>query len=238
MSYYIKYSPPGDVRYLPQAWAKEEYFEIILSDNRGNDRRDSSESKGVCPVSWSETDMIEKDVIDWYVEHGGEMTDFDREFLARLRKEEAEGVVAVDMKAIEKTYRVNLARTEMEENEQRELWKQMDATVGRWVPFEGKPGGFVWENYKEGEGGGVPVKKEGTKKVAKKKQEVVASATPKPAVLPITRVEVTLGGKDIVIELTSASDISTMLEDLQKVHGFSEKMKKKLDALLVQNKPT
>ena len=76
------------------------------------------------------------------------------------------------------------------------------------------------------------------KKVAKKKQEAVAKPVPDPVVLPITRVEVTLGGKDIVIELTSASDISIMLEDLQKVHGFSEKMKKKLDALLVQNKPT
>ncbi len=236
MSYYVKYSPPGDVRYLPQAWAKEEYFEIVLSDNRGNNGSHTSESKGSDPVPWSETDQLERDVLDWYVENGGEMTEFDREFIARLRKEEAEGAVAVDMKAIEKTYRVNLVRWEMEENEQRELWKQMDATVGRWVPFEGKPGEFVWENYKEGEGGGVPVKKEGKKKVAKKKQEAVA--TPEPVVLPITRVEVTLGGKDIVIELTSASDISVILEDLQKVHGFSEKMKKKLDALLVQNKPT
>jgi hypothetical protein len=236
MSYYIKYSPPGDVRYLPQAWAKEEYFEIVLSGNRGNVRGDSSESKGNGPVSWSETDELERDVLDWYVENGGEMTEFDREFIARLRKEEAEGAVAVDMKAIEKTYRVNLARWEMEENEQRELWKQMDATVGRWVPLGDEPGKYVWENYKEGEGGGVPVKKEVKKKVTKKKQEAVA--TPTAVVLPITRVEVTLGGKDIVIELTSASDISVILEELQKVHGFSEKMKKKLDALLVQNKPT
>jgi hypothetical protein len=237
MSYYIKYSPPGDVRYLPQAWAKEEYFQIALSDNRGNVRGDSSESKGCGPVSWSETDELERDVLDWYVENGGEMTEFDREFIARLRKEEAEGVVAVDIKAIEKTYRVNLVRREMEENEQRELWKQMDATVGRWVPFEGKPGGFVWENYKEGE---APTASKTMAKKApiKKKKAVTATATPEPVVLPITRVEVTLGGKDIVIELTSASDISAILEELQKVHGFSEKMKKKLDALLVQNKPT
>ncbi len=234
MSYYIKYSPPGDVRYLPQAWAKEEYFQIALSDNRGNVGSHTSESKGCGPVSWSETDQLERDVLDWYVENGGEMTEFDRAFLSRLRKEEAEGAVAVDMKAIEKTYRVNLVRWEMEENEQRELWKQMDATVGRWVPLGDEPGKYVWENYKEGEGGGVPVKKEGKKKVVKKKQEAVSA----PVVLPITRVEVTLGGKDIVIELTSTSDISAILEELQKVHGFSEKMKKKLDALLVQNKPT
>jgi hypothetical protein len=233
MSYYVKYIPLGDVRYLPQAWAKEEYFQIAISDNRGNDRRDSSESKGVYQVSWSETDELERNVLDWYVENGGEMTEFDRAFLARLRKEEAEGVVAVDMKAIEKTYRVNLARWEMEENEQRELWKQMDATVGRWVPLGDEPGKFVWENYKEGE---APT---ATKSMARKapiKKKKVATAT--AVVLPITRVEVTLGGKDIVIELTSASDISVILEELQKVHGFSEKMKKKLDALLVQNKPT
>lgn len=233
MSYYIKYTPAEDVHYLPEAWKAEEYFPIDLSRNH----IPPCEWKGGGAVKISEADMIEADVLEWYRGCGGEMTEFDREFIARLRKEEAEWAVGIDMKAIEKTYRVNLARREMADAELREHWARVDASVGRWIPLgEGK---YVWENYKEGEGGksAVPIKKPVVKKVpVKKKPEAPAGALAVP--LPITRVEVTLGGNDIVIELTSASDIPTILEGLKEQYGFSEKMKKKLDVLLSQNKPT
>lgn len=229
MSYYVKYSPSGDERYLPEAWKTEEYFTICLA-------RDN-----LLPCPWkgeggeiniSEADELEQVVKEWYAEHGGEMTDFDRVFLENMRKAEEESRVAIDTKAIDKAYRVNLVKQEMADAEMREHWARVDASVGRWVEFDS--GKYVWENYKEGEGGKVvtPVKKPTVKKApAKKKPEI-------PAPLPITRVEVTLAGQDIVIELTSASDIPAILEGLKEQYGFSEKMKKKLDALLTQNKPT
>ena len=235
MSYYIKYSPSEDKRYLPDVWKSEQYFEICLSrgDVLSIEPKEQSYTGDI-----SEADMIEADVKEWYAEHGGEMTDFDREFLENMRKAEAEARGAIDTKAIDKAYRVNLVKQEMADAEMREHWARVDASVGRWLEFE--PGKYVWENYKEGEGDAKPVLAPLVKKKApvKKKAEEVVKSVPLVVPLPITRVEVTLGGKDIVIELTSASDIPAILVGLKEQHGFSEKMKKKLDALLTANKPT
>ena len=234
MSYYVKYSPSEDERYLPEAWKKEEYFTISLA--RDNLPPCTWKGEGG-EINISEADELEQVIKEWYAEHGGEMTDFDRVFLENMRKAEAESRVAIDTKAIDKAYSVNLVKQEIADAELREHWTRVDASVGRWAPLGDGDGKYVWVNYKEGEGGKgvVPVKKPTVKKApAKKKPEAPVPTVP----LPITRVEVTLGGQDIVIELTSASDIPAILEGLKEQYGFSEKMKKKLDALLTQNKPT
>ena len=80
MSYYVKYTPTEDVRYLPEAWKAEEYFEINLSRNHIL----PCEWKGGDTVKISEADMIEEDVLEWYKEYGGEMTEFDRVFLETI----------------------------------------------------------------------------------------------------------------------------------------------------------
>jgi hypothetical protein len=54
---------------------------------------------------------------------------------------------------------------------------------------------------------------------------------------PSTRVEISLKTGDIVIELYASSNIQELLDGLQKIHGFSDKMKKKLETLCAENKP-
>lgn len=226
---YISYVPQqDDILGLPDCMKDECTFAVTVGGEAHKAGVDGENGSGGTIKPYTEADCVEDSVLEWHRMHGTDINDFDKTAIAHMRELEGEGRCTDPLfwKKIAKVQAVDRAQRDIEDKIVEEKWDKKMVDDGRFVERGGK---VLWLR---GNGSvGNPVS-------AVSDTVIVDTGVMKTADAgPCTRVEVSLKTGDIVIELYKSTDIQGILEDLQKKHEFTDKMKKKLETLLLTNKP-